>query len=184
MTHAPQHAYLDSRWSRLAPSTRAGVLTLLLGIGIFVGARIDDRRSCIVLGSKPSGAAIVAGPKRSTPSASFPVHLGKGVDGTVGTVWILDRRDGRRWVPAWQLIASVNGGPGDVRSISDGFDIADVGLGGPQTIAFRFPDGLRSGAYRLRPDRNAETPAVELEIACRSGLIAEWYGKAALALHS
>lgn len=156
---------------------------LVVGIATFIGARIDDRHSCAVLGSKPSDAAIVAGPK-SGPSASFPVRLGEAGDGTAGLVWILDRRDGAQWIPTWQLIASVNGSPGDVRSISDDFAIADVGLGGPQTIVFRFPDGLRTGSYRLRPNRNAETPAIRLNVACRSGLIAEWYGRAALALHS
>lgn len=160
------------------------MLVLLLGLGIFVGAQIDDRHSCVVLGSEPSDAAIVAGTKGSTPSASFPVRLNEAGDGTVGMVWILDRRDGSRWIPTWQLIASVNGSPGDVRSVSDAFDIADIGLGGPQTIVFRFPDGLRTGTYRLRPNRNAETPAIRLDVACRSGLIAEWYGRAALALHS
>ena len=174
---------MDSRWNRLGPSTRAGVLTLLLGIGIFAGARIDDRHACVVLASRTSTQTITLGPAPRTPSPSFAVRLTKDV-ATVGQVWILDRPAAGGWTPTWQLLASVNGTTADVRSISDSITVLDVGFIGPRTIGFRFPDGLRSGTYRLRPFRDAESPALEVEVACRSGLIAEWYGKVALALHS
>lgn len=154
------------------------------GVAIFIGARIADRHSCVVLNSSTTTRVITVGSAASRPSRWLPVRLNKNVGGVFGEIWILDQHDGRRWIPTWQLIGSVNGGPGDVRRISDVFDIAGVGLGGPATIRFLFPDGLRSGTYRLRPVRNADAPALTFTAACRSGLIAEWYGKVALALHS
>ena len=174
---------MDSRWNRLSRSTRAGVLAFLLGIGVFVGVRIDDRHSCVVLASRSTTTAITLGPAPRTPSPSFAVRLARDVE-VVGQVWILDRPAGEGWRPTWQLLASINGTTADVRGISDSVTVTDVGFIGPRTIGFRFPDGLRSGTYRLRPYRDAESPALEIEVACRSGLIAEWYGTAALTLRS
>lgn len=160
---------------------RASVLLVVLGIGLFIAAAIDDRGSCQVLSETTSTSQLTLAPTPPRVSSSFSVRLGRRE--VVGQVWILDRRSGAGWTPTWQLIASIDGSRWDVRSIDDGFPVTDVGIIGPRTIRFRFPEGLRSGALRLRPRRDAAAPALQLEVACRSGRIAEWYGRIALALH-
>ena len=76
----PQYPYLSSRWSRLPASVRAGVLATFTGVAIFIGARIADRHSCVVLNSSTTTRVITVGSASSRPSRWLPLS-GQGMPG-------------------------------------------------------------------------------------------------------